>query len=298
LQTPLHKAGLIGAGLMGQPIGLRLLESGHGLIVADINPARLEKLKDLGAQIAKSPADVCRGADFILTCVDNVNSLAKVLFDPGGIEEAGAPSKTLIDLSSVPPRKTRDLAAALQEKCGMRWIDCPMSGGVPAAREGSLVLFCGGDKALHDAAAPILDSISQRRTLLGPLGAGQAAKQINQIIVAAQLAAIAEGIKLGEAFGLDVSRLPEAFQGANADSRPLRLFAPRMAARSFDPPIGKVANLLKDMDDALGSAEDMGVRLPMAGRVAELLRAYGAAGHFADCSTSLITSYDPEDSGS
>jgi 3-hydroxyisobutyrate dehydrogenase len=288
------RVGLIGAGLMGQPIGLRLLESGHDLIVADIRPDRLEPLKALGARIAQSAAEVCGGADWVITCVDNATSLSHVLFSEGGIVETGASSKILVDLSSVPPGKTRELAAALHEKCGMGWIDCPMSGGVPAAREGTLVLFCGGDPALHQAAAPLLDSISQRRTLLGPLGAGQVAKQINQIIVATALAAIAEGIKLGEAFGLDVAKLPSAFKGANADSRPMQIFGPRMAARSFDPPIGKVANLLKDIDDALTSGRDMDVRLPLTDQVAALLRAFGSHGHFADCSTSLITLYDQE----
>jgi 3-hydroxyisobutyrate dehydrogenase len=229
-----------------------------------------------------------------VTCVDNANSLSRVLFADGGVAEAGTASKTLVDLSSVPPGKTRELAAALQETCGMGWIDCPMSGGVPAARAGTLVLFCGGDPELHRAAAPLLDSISQHRTLLGPLGAGQAAKQINQIIVATALAAIAEGIKLGEAFGLDVAMLPAAFKGANADSRPMQIFAPRMAARSFEPPIGKVANLLKDLDDVLASGRDMGVRLPVTDQVAALLRAFGDEGHFGDCSTSLIGLYDKD----
>ena len=288
------RVGLIGAGLMGQPIGLRLLETGHDLIVVDIRPDRLEPLRAAGARIADTAAAACAGADWIITCVDNATSLSQVLFSDGGIAEAGTSAKTLIDLSSVPPARTRDLAAALHAVCGMGWIDCPMSGGVPAARDGSLVLFCGGDDALHMAAAPLLDSIAQRRTLLGPLGAGQAAKQINQIIVATALAAIAEGIKLGEAFGLDVARLPAAFKGANADSRPLQIFGPRMAARSFAPPIGKVANLLKDLDDALASGREMDVRLPLTDQVAELLRAFGAEGHFAECSTSLITLYDRE----
>jgi 3-hydroxyisobutyrate dehydrogenase len=293
LQSKL-RVGLIGAGLMGQPIGLRLLESGHDLIVADIRPERLQPLKALGARIAQSAADVCGGADWVITCVDNATSLSRVLFSDGGVAEAGTSAKTLIDLSSVPPGKTRELAASLHAACGMGWIDCPMSGGVPAARDGTLVLFCGGDPELHRAAAPLLDSISQRRTLLGPLGAGQAAKQINQIVVATALAAIAEGIKLGEAFGLAVAKLPEAFQGANADSRPMRIFGPRMAARAFDPPIGKVANLLKDLDDALTSGRDMNVRLPLTDQVAALLRAFGSDGHLADCSTALITLYDQD----
>ncbi len=288
------KVGLVGAGLMGLPIGLRLLASGHALIVTDIQRDRLEPLEAAGARIAKSAAEVCGGADWVITCVDNANSLSRVLFSEGGVAEAGSSSKTLVDLSSVPPAKTRDLATALHQACGMGWLDCPMSGGVPAARDGTLVLFCGGDPALHQAAAPLLESISQRRTLLGPLGAGQAAKQINQIIVATALAAIAEGIKLGEACGLDVTKLPAAFAGANADSRPMQIFGPRMAARSFDPPIGKVANLLKDLDDALSSGRDMDVRLPLTDQVAALLRAFGSGGHLADCSTSLITFYDQE----
>ena len=286
------KVGLVGAGLMGQPIGLRLLASGHDLIVTDIQPERLEPLNAAGARIAESAAEVCSGADWVITCVDNATSLSRLLFSEGGIAVAGTPTKTLVDLSSVPPAKTRELAAALYQTCGMGWIDCPMSGGVPAARDGTLVLFCGGDAVLHEAAAPLLDSIAQRRTLLGPLGAGQAAKQINQIVVATALAAIAEGIKLGEAFGLDVAKLPAAFQGANADSRPMQIFGPRMAARSFDPPIGKVANLLKDLDDVLASGRDMDVRLPLTDQVAALLRAFGSNGHFADCSTALITFYD------
>ena len=286
------RVGLVGAGLMGQPIGLRLLEAGHYLIVTDILTDRLGPLKALGARIAKSAAEVCDGADWIITCVDNAASLSQVLFSESGIAETGTSSKTLVDLSSIPPGKTRALAAALNEKCGMSWIDCPMSGGVPAATDGTLVLFCGGDPIVHEAAAPLLDTISQRRTLLGPLGAGQAAKQINQIIVASALAAIAEGIKLGEAFGLEVAKLPLAFKGANADSRPLQIFGPRMAARSFEPPIGKVANLLKDLNDALTSGRDMDVRLPMTDQVAALLHAFGSDGHFSDCSTSLITLYD------
>lgn len=289
------RLGYAGIGLMGEPMSLRLLQAGYALSVWNRSRAKLAKVVEAGAAEAATPADLARESDIVMMCLTDGKAVEHVVFGPDGIAKGGHEGAILIDFSSMDPDATRGFARRLREEAGMGWIDAPVSGGPPGAAAGTLAIMCGGEAADVERARPVVAHVGQRFTHMGPSGAGQTTKLCNQIISACQLAAIAEAVRLAEGAGVDASRLPEALKGGFADSIPLQLFAPRMAARSFEPPIGHVHTLLKDLDNAGAEARKVGAPGPMASTARELLRQMQARGLNEACATSLIRLYDGPD---
>jgi 3-hydroxyisobutyrate dehydrogenase len=160
----------------------------------------------------------------------------------------------------------------------MDWLDAPVSGGAKGAEEGSLAIMVGGEAEAVARARPAIEVLAGNLTHMGPSGAGQTTKLCNQIIVASQMAAIGEAVKLAEAGGVDAARLPEALKGGWADSKPLQAFVPRMAAREFDPPLGATTVMLKDLDTVAALAKAGAVPIPLTATVAELMRILVARG--------------------
>lgn len=295
-ETP--RLGYAGIGLMGEPMSLRLLAAGYRLSVWNRSRDKLAKAVAAGATEATTPADLARRSDIVMMCLTDQKAVEAVVFGPDGIAGGAAAGSILVDFSSIDPDTTRAFARRLREEAGMGWIDAPVSGGPPGAAAGTLAIMCGGEAADVERARPVVAHVGQRFTHMGPSGAGQTTKLCNQIISACQLTAIAEAVRLAERAGVDASRLPEALKGGFADSIPLQLFGPRMAARSFDPPIGHVYTLLKDLDNAGAEARKVGAPGPMAATARELLRQMQARGHGEACATSLIRLYDgPDEKG-
>jgi 3-hydroxyisobutyrate dehydrogenase len=177
----------------------------------------------------------------------------------------------LIDLSSIAPDSTREMAERLANACGARWIDAPVSGGLPLARAGRLIVFAGGEADDIARAAPVFDALSQRVTHMGGHGAGQLAKSCNQMIVACNLVTIAEMLAFASQSGIDATRLPGALAGGFADSLPLQIFGPRMAAGIDTPRIGGLGTFRKDIDQVVRLAGECGAYAPMATRAAEVM---------------------------
>jgi 3-hydroxyisobutyrate dehydrogenase len=197
-------------------------------------------------------------------------------------------NQIVIDLSSIDPDTTRQLAILVQEK-GAHWIDAPVSGGVVGAEAGTLVIMAGGDAAVIDRVRPVLAPLSQRVTHMGTNGAGQVTKICNQLIVAANAVLIAEAVALAEKAGVDAAQLAPALAGGFADSKPFQLLTPRMSTRTFTPVQWKVQTLLKDLDMAKALAARHASPSPLAQAAATLMRQHGEHGHMGDDLSSLIT---------
>ena len=284
-----------GIGLMGLPMTRRLLAAGYPLTVWNRSPDKCLPLVDLGAQCAQTPAELCAQADTVMLCLANTEVVREVVFGPGGIVEGARPGQLLVDFSSLEPAATREMAAELEQRCGMRWVDAPVSGGTPGAEAGSLAIMAGGRGEDVERARPILAHLGQRLTRMGEVGAGQVTKVCNQMIVACNALVIAEVVALAAKAGVDASLIASALAGGFADSKPLQILAPQMAGSEFEPVKWHVRTLLKDLDSAAKLSRETGSATPLSGLAAQLMRLHGSQGNLERDPATLVTLYREPD---
>ncbi len=170
------RVGCIGAGVLGSAIMRRLIDCGFAPVLWNRDRSKLAELLKQDATEAPSPAQLARSTDFIITCVSDGSIVEHVVFGKDGVAEAGSADKVLVDMSTCATTQTQEMATRLADQCGMAWLDSPISGGAPAAREGTMAIMVGGDKAVFERARPLWDALAGRATLMGPNGAGQATK--------------------------------------------------------------------------------------------------------------------------
>jgi 3-hydroxyisobutyrate dehydrogenase len=289
MQKP--RIGFVGMGLMGVPMSLRLHEAGYSLSVWNRSPEKCRPLEGVGVQVCEHLQDLIRGSDIIMTCVTDTHAVRAIVEGEGGLIEQGRDSQVLIDFSSIEPDASRSMAAELLEKTGMRWIDAPVSGGVAGAEQGTLAIMAGGDAELLDTLRPVLATLSQRVTHMGPVGAGQVTKICNQMLVSCNVLVMAEVMALAEKAGVDAAQIPQALKGGFADSIPLQLTGTRMAERDFDAVKWHVKTLLKDLDMANALAKGSNSAIPMAGLGAELMRLHASQGNTDRDPCTLVEMY-------
>jgi 3-hydroxyisobutyrate dehydrogenase len=252
------RVGVIGLGTMGAPMARHLLAAGHTVTVHNRTRERELPLAELGAHRAGSPAEAAGPSSVVLICVSDTPDLESVLFDQGGVIDGIAAGGVVVDCSTVSPAATAEMAAVLVER-GVGMVDAPVSGGSEGAERGTLTIFVGGEPEHVEMARPVLDAFASRITHLGPSGAGQMAKAVNQVMIAGTYATVGEGIALAEAAGLPLPQLLEALGGGAAASWVLANRADNMVSDSY--PLGfKVALHRKDVAIALAEAERLGVR--------------------------------------
>lgn len=295
MSTSLPALAFAGIGLMGLPMTRRLLAAGYPLRVWNRSPDKCQPLLDLGAQPAPTPLQLCSEADIIMLCLADTAAVREVVFGPGGIVEGARAGQLLVDFSSLEPAATCDMAAELERRTGMRWVDAPVSGGTPGAEAGSLAIMAGGRIEDIERIRPILVHLGQRLTRMGEVGAGQVTKVCNQMIVACNALVIAEVVALAEQAGVDASLLAPALAGGFADSRPLQILAPQMAESRFEPIKWHVRTLLKDLDTATKLSREQGSATPMSGLAAQLLRLHGNQGHLEHDPATLVQLYREAD---
>jgi 3-hydroxyisobutyrate dehydrogenase len=286
------RLGFVGLGLMGTAMSLRLIERGWRLAVWNLEPERVPPLVAAGATACASPAAVTTASDIVLTCVLHTQAVERCVFAADGIAAAAAPGKILVDHSTADPTATRDMAARLARDTGMRWVDAPVSGGPLAARDGSLTVMAGGDAADVAAVAPVMRDLAANVTHIGPSGAGQTAKIVNQAIVGTGFVLMAEALALAERAGIDAARLPECLAGGFADGNLLRRIFPQMQARQFDPPRGYARQLLKDMHAVADFARWLGLDLPLVAAALGRYEDFVAAGNAMADSAAIARSYE------
>ena len=288
------RLGFLGIGLMGEAMVRRLLDRGWTVTAWNLEPERLGLVVPHGAAAAGSPAEVAAASDVVVSCVLHAEAVENCFFGPRGVAGAGRAAcagKLAIDCSTIPPEAARATAARLRAEAGMGFVDAPMSGGPPAARDGTLTVMAGGEAADFAAAGAVLRDLGVNVTRVGGVGAGQAAKMLNQAIVCTGFVVMAEALAMAEAAGLDAAAVPAALAGGLADGALLQRIWPLMQRRAFDPPLGYARQLLKDMRAVEAFAGGLGVGLPVVRAAAERVDAYVARGHAMDDSVSVIRLY-------
>jgi 3-hydroxyisobutyrate dehydrogenase-like beta-hydroxyacid dehydrogenase len=260
------RVAVIGLGTMGAPMARHLLAAGHAVTVHNRTRSREEPLAAAGAGRAATPAQAAAAAEAVLTCVSDTPDLEHVLLGPDGVVEGLAPGGLVVDCSTVSPAATAAIAAKLRER-DIGIVDAPVSGGSEGAERGTLTIFCGGADADVARARSLLEAFGSRITHLGPSGAGQVAKAVNQVMIAGTKASVGEGIALAEAAGLDLPQLVEALSAGAAASWVLTNRGGNMIADTY--PLGfKVALHRKDLGIALDEAGRAGLPLAVSTLVA------------------------------
>nr|WP_314878283.1 NAD(P)-dependent oxidoreductase [uncultured Pseudomonas sp.] len=293
MSTALPALGFAGIGLMGLPMCRRLLAAGYPLTVWNRSPHKCAELVAAGARLAASPAELSQCSDMVLLCLADTSVVREVVFGEQGVAAGGRRGQLLVDLSSLEPSATRAMAAELATCCGMAWLDAPVSGGTAGASAGSLAIMVGGAAQDLARARPVLLQLGQRVTHMGAVGAGQVTKACNQMIVACNALVIAEVVALAERAGVDASLIAEALAGGFADSKPLQILAPQMAASEFEPVKWHVRTLLKDLDGAVKLSQEQGSAAPISGLAAQLMRLHGSQGYLEKDPATLVELYRP-----
>lgn len=267
---------LVGAGAMGGAIGARLVETGSKLAVFDLDPAKVAALTAKGATAAATAAEAARGAAAVILSLNAPHIVRAAVFGPQGVAEGAAEGTLIIDMSSIDPGATRALAAEAAER-GLHWVDSPLSGGIPKVATGELTLMQGGEAEAVARAQGVLRKVASNQTHMGPAGAGQTTKLINQVLCGLNFVAVAEATALAEAAGVDATRIPQALRGGRADSALLQEYMPRFAARDYRR-TGRIDNMVKDLNGALDVARGSNTPLPLTALCAEVHRMLTAAG--------------------
>lgn len=281
--------GFIGIGMMGKPMTLRLLAAGYKVNVWNRSADKCAAVRQAGAQVCGTLAELVIGSDVILLCLADTAVVESIVNQQ--VVPHGSPGKLVIDLSSIHPDNTKQLAAGLKQQCGMHWVDAPVSGGTVGAEQGTLAIMAGGDEADIAIAREVLKPLYSRLTHMGPVGSGQITKICNQMIVSCNVLVIAEMMALAEQAGVDSEKIPQALAGGFADSKPLQIVGPEMAIDQFEPVKWRVKTLLKDLNMAVDLAVEQGSAIPMSGLAAQLMQLHGSQGFLEHDPSTLIKLY-------
>lgn len=260
------KIAVLGIGVMGYALARRLCEAGHTVHAWNRTRTKAERLAPFGAMVHAQVADAVSSADIVLCLLENGSVVGDVLFARGAAS-ALKPNALVIDMSSIQPSEARDHAARLSE-LGIAHLDAPVSGGTLGAEQGALAIMVGGKPAAFTRALPVFQ-VFGRATHVGPHGAGQLAKLANQMIVGITIGAVAEALLFCERGGASMAKVKEAITGGFADSRILQVHGQRMVDRDFTP-YGRMSVQLKDLRNALATAEEIGFDAPITQLFAQL----------------------------
>jgi 3-hydroxyisobutyrate dehydrogenase-like beta-hydroxyacid dehydrogenase len=248
--------GYVGIGIMGGAMAGRLLAAGHTLFVHNRTASKCQVLADHGATVCDSPADVASRSEVVFINVPDTPDVAKVLFDPDGIIDGAEPGLIVIDNSTISPAMTRQFARRLREM-EVDFLDAPVSGGDTGARQGTLTVMVGGDRPAFERALPLLRVLGTRVELVGPAGAGQTCKAINQLFCALHMLACCEGIALARKAGLSPSVMVDMISSGAGASWALQNLGPKILADDIRP--GFMIDLLcKDLRYTMELAHDGG----------------------------------------
>ncbi|HHV80585.1 TPA: 2-hydroxy-3-oxopropionate reductase [bacterium] len=284
------KIGFIGLGIMGKPMAKNLMKAGYSLIVYDINKEPVKELMSLGAEEGFSPKDVAERTDIIITMLPDSPQVKDVILGENGVLEGARRGAIIIDMSSIAPAVSKEVAIKAEEK-GVEFLDAPVSGGEPKAIDGTLAIMVGGKKEVLDRCYDILNKMGSSITLCGEAGAGNITKLANQIIVALNIAAMSEALVLGTKAGVDPEIIYKAIRGGLAGSTVLDAKVPKVLARDFSPGF-KIDFHIKDLKNAISTAHEVGVPLPLTSQIMEILQALKVDGKGLSDHSAVIQFYE------
>ncbi len=276
----LERVAFLGLGIMGSRMAANLCRAGFDVTVWNRTRSKADAFAaEHEASVAATPADAARTAEAVITMVVDSPQVEAVLFGDDGAAEGMAEGTLAIDMSTIAPDASRAIAARLAER-GVGFLDAPVSGSSPKAEDGTLTIMVGGEAADFERAKPLFEAMGELVVHVGPQGDGSTIKLINNTVAAANAAALAEGLALGEAAGVDVDALVRVMRGGSASSAMLELKAGPMLEGDFEP-LFKLAHMLKDVRHTLSEAERLRARMEVSS-AAERLYEEAAAQDLGD----------------
>jgi 3-hydroxyisobutyrate dehydrogenase len=279
--------GVIGTGLMGLPMARNLLRAGFDVTAYNRTRARAEPLAQEGATVVDSPRAVAEQAEAVISCVSDTPDVQQVILGEEGVLAGARPGLTVIDMSTISPRATREIAATL-EAHGLEMLDAPVSGGQKGAIEGTLSIMVGGKQEIVERCRPIFQAVGQKLVYCGGHGQGQMVKLCNQIAIASNLIACAEAVAFAKKAGVDPLTMIEAVGAGAAGSWVINVLGPKMATHDFAP--GFMVKLQqKDLRLVLEAASELSVSVPGASLANQLFAAVEAEGGGDLGTQSLVT---------
>jgi len=274
------KVAFIGLGTMGVGMSLNILKAGHDVTVHNRTRQKEEAVAKEGARRAESPKEAAEGAEIIVTMVSDTPDVEQVVLGANGIIHGAPQGAIVIDMSTISPTATRQMAEELSKK-GIKMLDAPVSGGPEGAQNGTLAIMVGGDAADFEKVLPILEIMGKTVTHVGPIGAGQITKAINQIIISGTYLTVAEGLTLGMKAGLDMQKVIQAISGGAASSWVLHNRGINVVNNNY--PLGfRVKLHHKDLGIALETARELEVTLPATALVEQIENGLIARGYGDD----------------
>jgi 2-hydroxy-3-oxopropionate reductase len=284
------KIGFIGLGIMGKPMCKNLIKHGYDLVVYDICRPSVDELVSVGAAAAESNREVAENSDVIITMLPNSPHVTEAIFGRDGICEGVKENALLIDMSSINPMVSKDIAARLAEK-KVRMLDAPVSGGEPKAIDGTLSIMVGGKEEDFQEALAILKSMGAFVTLVGDIGSGNTAKLANQIVVALNIAAVSEALLFSQKAGCNPEKVFQAIRGGLAGSTVMDAKAPMMLNRNFKPGF-RIELHIKDLLNAVDAAEQVEYDLLLTVQVLQMLQMLASEDKGKSDHSALIQYYE------
>ncbi len=280
------RVGFVGLGIMGRPMALNLLKSGHEVTVWARRPESMAPLLEAGAQGAANPAAVAAQVDVIFSMVADAPDVREVMLGAQGVVQGAHPGLIAVDMSTIPPAAARSIAADLAEQ-GVTFLDAPVSGGEVGAIAGTLSIMVGGDPVAFDKVQPLFACMGKSVVYIGESGTGQVAKAANQILTGIGVLAVAEAIAFAKKNGADPSRVREALMGGFAGSKILENHGQRMLDRNFKPGFKSWMHE-KDMNIVMQTAHDLGLYLPASAATAQMFKAMVGTGMGEEDSIAIL----------
>jgi len=282
----MEKVGFLGLGIMGAPMALNLLQAKVPLTVSDLNPDAVHRLVSAGAAQGTN-REIAETSDIIITILPNGTVVKEVLLE---MIPYLRPGQIVCDMSSVTPYESRQCADRLNQ-LQVAYMDAPVSGGEPGAKSGTLAIMCGGEQADFDRLLPVFHILGNSATLVGGIGCGSIAKLANQIIVNLNIAALSEALVFAAKVGADPEKVFHAISSGLAGSTVMRDKAPMMLEHNFVPG-GKIAINLKDIRNAVGTAHEYSVPIPMSEQLLTIMEQLAADGHLGDDRSGIIQYFE------
>jgi 2-hydroxy-3-oxopropionate reductase len=286
----MKKIGFVGLGIMGKPMARNLMKAGYELAVYDIVSERMSELVKAGAKSGQSGKDIAARSEIVITMLPDSPQVADAVLGSGGILEGAKTGTILIDMSSIAPRVSREIAAKAQDK-GVVMLDAPVSGGEPKAIEGKLAIMVGGPADAFERVKDILGVMGSTVIRVGDIGSGNVTKLANQIIVALNIAGMSEAFVLARKAGVDPQKVFQAIRGGLAGSAVLDAKMPLALKGNFKPGF-RIELHIKDLANALNTAHELGVPVPLSSLVMEIMQILKADGKAGDDHGGLIQFYE------
>ncbi len=286
----MQKIAFIGLGIMGKPMAKNLINAGYPLTVYDIAPEKVRQLAGAGAQAASSSSEAARASKIVITMLPNSPEVKEAVLGAGGILEGAKPGTILIDMSSIAPLASKEVSEKAKEQ-GVVVLDAPVSGGEPKAVDGTLAIMVGGPQEAFDKVKDILAVMGASVTRVGEIGSGNTTKLANQIIVALNIAAMSEAMVLATKSGVDPEKVYQAIRGGLAGSTVLDAKMPLALQGNFKPGF-RIELHIKDLANALDTARQLGVPVPLSSAVMEIMQTLKADGKGTNDHGGIIQYYE------